>query len=186
MGRTVALTDSYVVDVFRVQFDRPPKYKHTVDYVLHGYGKVSLEGTGGRPQQAGDITAVWKRDDGLGLRSTFLNAEPRGGTKFKTYSDPITDFVVATRADFDERFLVVHEPVKGQSKIASVARLADEDNVAVIEVRLKDGTTDRIAVRTGTGREPLSVKLEGGGTLELKGDYLFQRTGPDGATRQQP
>lgn len=185
LGRTVAMTDTYVVDVFRVNYDRPPKYKHNFDYVLHGYGKLSLEGTKDNLAQAGDVTAVWKRDDGLGLRSTVLRAEPRGSTKFRKYTDAITDVLTATRGDFDERFLVVHEPVKGEPRIASITRLADETDAAAIEVRLKDGTVDRIALRTGPSKEIFSWKCADGKTLDLKGDYIFVRTRPDGTAREE-
>ena len=40
--------------------------------------------------------------------------------------------------------------------------------------------------RTGGAGEAMSWKLADGGTLDLKGDYVFRRTAPDGKTQQQP
>jgi hypothetical protein len=75
--------------------------------------------------------------------------------------------------------------VKGESRIASVARIADETDAAAIEVRLKDGTVDRIALRTGPSKETFSWKCADGKTLDLKGDYIFVRTRPDGTAREE-
>ncbi|MBN2583435.1 MAG: alginate lyase family protein [Planctomycetes bacterium] len=184
-GRTLALADRYLVDVYHVSFDRRPAYKRNLDYVLHGYGKLSFEGKKDNLSQGGDVTAVWTRDDGCGLRSTVLGAEPRGGTKFKSYTDPITDFVVATRADFEERFIVVHEPVKDESQIAAIRRIADEDDAAAVEIRFRDGAADLVALRTKATTAPHAWTTDDGRRLELRGNYAFIRTRPDGTTEQQ-
>jgi hypothetical protein len=185
MGRTVVLTDAYALDVVRVAYDKPPKYKHNFDYVLHGYGKLSFEGLPTAISTDANVTAVWKREDGYGLRSTVLSAGERGGTKFKRYSDPRTDFMVATRGDFLERFLVVHEPFKGEPRIASVSCLADGEDFSAVEVRMKDGTVDQIAVRTAPTNAPRKFKTLDGKSMELKGNYLFVRTLPDKTVKEQ-
>jgi hypothetical protein len=114
-----------------------------------------------------------------------LTAEPRGGAKFSKYADERTQFMVVTRGDFLERFLVVHEPVRGESRISSISRLADAEDFAAVEVRMTDGTVDRIAVRTMPTDGPRTFAGPDGAEIVLKGSYLLTRTLPDGATTEQ-
>lgn len=177
-SRTLALTDVYLVDVFRITYDREPLYKHNFDYVLHGYGKLTLEGKVGQIAQTGDVTAVWEQENGVGLRSTVLSAAQRGGTKFDWYANERTEFFVATRANFEDWFVVVHEPVKGDSRIASIESIAEQDDAVVLCITLKDGTVDYLALRTKLSDAVYRWDLGNGESILLDGNYQYQRLKP--------
>lgn len=182
IGRTLALTDRYLVDVTHVVYDQPPKYKHNFDYVQHGYGKLTIEGSNDR---FSDTTAVWTQDDGVGLRSTILSGKPRGGTKITTYARETTEFVIARRLGLDQTFIVVHEPVKGASRLAKVERLADEADHVALAVTHTDGTVDFLALRVRDSAAVYRFPLSQDRVEELKGNYLFVRTHPDGTMARQ-
>lgn len=195
LGRTLLMTDRYVVDVFHVAYDRPPAYKHNFDYVLHGAGQLSFEKPGRSDGRFEDQVAVWRQEDGVGLRTTILSAMPRGGTKLKKYADQRGEFLVATRGDFEERFIVVHEPLKGESKISKIQVLHEEAEVVALRIDQADGTVDLVALRirpgegpTGAGRAAsrrFETSVAGAGPLVLDGNYTFVRVHGDGRQQRQ-
>ena len=190
MGRSLALTDAYLVDAFHIAYDRPPKYKHNFDYVLHGAGTLAFDRAGRSSGRFDDQTAVWTQDGApgaatVGLRSTILSAMPRGGTKLKKFTDARGDFLVATRGGYEEWFVVVHEPFRGEPRIDAVRLLADEPDAVLVEVRMIDGTVDLVALRTRPSKKVYRWDVIDGMTLELEGDYLFVRKHPDGRLQVQ-
>jgi len=192
MGRTLALTDTYLVDVFGVAYDRSPRYKHNFDYVLHGTGKLAFERAGRSSGRFDNQTAVWTQDGAagpgaatVGLRSTILSAMPRGGTKLKKFADARGEFLVATRGGYEEWFVAVHEPFRGEPRIDTVQLLADEPDAILVEVRMIDGTVDLVALRTRPSRKVHRWDVIDGMTMELEGDYLFVRKHPGGRLQVQ-
>jgi hypothetical protein len=190
MGRTLALTDTYLVDVFHVTYDQWPKYKHNFDYVLHGVGKLAFERSGRSSGRFADQVAVWTQEptagsaDGkIGLRSTILSAMPRGGTKLKKFADAHGQFLVATRANYEEWFVVVHEPLKGAPRLVRITPMADEPDHVALEIRLADGVADYIALRTKPGNKVHTWDVGDDVAFELKDEYVFLRLHPNG--RQQ-
>ncbi len=182
MSRTLLMTDRYLVDVFAIKYDRPSPYKHNFDYVLHGYGELSLSPW---PQIASrdHVTATWRHEDGVGLRSTVLSAGPRGSMKINKFADTHSQFMVVARADFDERFITVHEPFKGDMPpIKQIDTLHDSQQGVAIRLVLGDGTEDLLWLRlTDDGRLPddLRQTFTTSAQPENAGDYLFIRRQQD-------
>ena len=192
LGRTLLMTDRYVIDVFHVVYDRPPAYKHNFDYVLHGAGKLTLEKPGRSDGRFQDQVAVWRQEDGVGLRTTILSAMPRGGTKIKKYADERGEFLVATRGDFEERFIVVHEPLKGESKIKTIRLLSEGPEVVALRIDHADGTVDLAALRirpgnesTGSKARPFETGVAGVEEWVLEGNYAFLRVHSNGRQERQ-
>jgi hypothetical protein len=183
--RILAMTDSYLVDVSHVTYDKEPLYHHNFDYILHGYGKLTLTGLKNDRDRTSPTTASWTQDDGVGLRSTIFNSTLGSGTKFKTYTTPstrqcpATELLIATRAAHELTFLVVHEPVKGKSRLQSIKLIDESDDHIALQIVHNDNTTDLLAIRLKDTKTPHPIP----GTREtLAGNYLFLRT----ASNQPP
>jgi hypothetical protein len=181
-SRTLAMTDRYLVDIYHVTYDRPPRYHHNFDYILHGYGKLKLEGPRDDRDRFSPTTAIWTQDDGIGLCSTFLPSKLHSGTKFKTYTTPATkeapstEMLIASRAGREMTYLVIHEPVKGQSRLNSIKSLSESSDHVAVEITHADGTVDLLAVRlkdTPTAH-PIPTLPE-----PFTGNYLFLRRTPN-------
>jgi len=185
LGRTLAMTDTYLVDVFSVTYDRRPKYKHNFDYVLHGKGELAFESSGSSGGRFADQVATWRQEDGVGLRSTITTAMPRGGTKLKKYTGPRGEFLVATRGNYEEWFAVVHEPFKGKPRIAEIKQLADQPDAVALEIHLAGGTVDLLALRTKDTKKSYAWRSTDGRTLALKGNYTLVRRHNDGRIERQ-
>ncbi|MFW6146090.1 MAG: alginate lyase family protein [Planctomycetota bacterium] len=181
MGRTLALADRYLVDVFHVSFDRPPACKHNLDYVLNGKGTLTVEGA----DRSTDQILTFTGDDGITLRSTILTAGPRGGTKVTAYTGPRGPFAVATRANYEDWFVVVHEPWRSERPLVAISALGDRDDAVALELRHADGTVDRLALRTKPTTTTHEWPAGDGEVLRLEGNAVFERIGPDGRRQVQ-
>ena len=151
MSRTLLMTDRYLVDLYSINYDRPSAYKHNFDYVLHGYGQLSLHPW---PEIASrtSVTATWLQEGGVGLRSTVLSADDRGSMKISKFIDSHSQFMVVSRADFEERFITVHEPFKGDSQaIARIEKLYESAQGVALRIELTDGRHDLIWLRLADG-----------------------------------
>jgi hypothetical protein len=189
-SRILAMTDTYLVDVYTVRYDLTPKYHHNFDYVLHGYGKLTIETPRADRNRMVDTTVTWMQEGGIGLRSTIL-AAAGAGTKLKTYvtpameQGPATEMLIASRAGRELTFGVVHEPVKGESKLAGITKLGESTDYLAVQVTHKSGVVDVIAVRLNDGAEGVEIGLGGGKKEVMRGCYLFIRRDRDGVEERQ-
>ncbi len=178
ISRTLGLTDTYLLDIARVRFVRPPAYRHSFEWIWHGAGELTFEGVRHDQTTHDAWSAVWRDDDGIGLRSTMLGSDTCLTVPLWCAS-PLTQYVKAARSDHDTAYVVVHEPFKGDPTIAAVDELLHDDGR--VAVRIAAGAfTDIVVVRDDV--DGATVVDADGVYLAVDGPYAYARLADEAIT----
>jgi len=144
VSRTLALTDTYLVDVTHVKFLAEQKYRHNFHWNWHAAGELQFERVRHDDLTHDAWSAVWRDEDGIGLRTTMLGSGMRCNTKVLWRASPHNQYVRAARSDFDTTFVAIHEPFRGKPQINTVTELLDAGGRVAVKV-VADTLTDYIS-----------------------------------------
>jgi len=176
-SRLVAMSSDYVIDVLDIRYSERQAYKHHFEWVWHAIGEVELDGIEDGEMTHNQWAATWlDPSDKIGLKTTMLASNPRGGTKVSIRHNAFGPYLRVLRGNYGESFVAIHEPFREEAKIDSISRLYEEDGMVAVKIIDEGNYTDYLCVSFAA--EDCSF-VAGEETIQVDGNYGYIRIEED-------